>query len=45
MGTLGEGYTWMMSIVQSSYRPKALPSSLYDAMIFVYQGEPIEIVE
>ena len=45
MGSLGEGYTWMMRIVQSSYRPKALPSSLYDAMIFVYEGEPIEIIE
>ena len=45
MGTLGEGYTWMMRIVQNSYRPKALPVSLYDAMIFVYEGEPIEIIE
>lgn len=44
MGTLGEGYTWMMRIVQSSYRPKALPVSLYDAMIFVYEGDPIEII-
>ena len=45
MGTLGEGYTWMMRVVQSSYRPKVLPVSLYDAMIFVYEGEPIEIIE
>ena len=44
MGSLGEGYTWMMRIVQSSYRPKAMPSGLYDAMIFVYEGSPIEIV-
>ena len=44
MGTLGEGYTWMMRIVQSSYRPKAIPSGLYNAMIFVYEGSPIEIV-
>ena len=45
MGSLGEGYTWMMRIVQSSYRPKAMPSGLYDAMIFVYEGSPIEIME
>ncbi len=45
MGSLGEGYTWMMRIVESSYRPKALPVSLYDAMIFVYEGEPIEIIQ
>ena len=45
MGSLGEGYTWMMRIVQSSYRPKAMPSGLYDAMIFVYEGSPIEIIE
>ena len=44
MGSLGEGYTWMMRIVQSSYRPKAMPSGLYDAMIFVYEGSPIEII-
>lgn len=44
MGSLGEGYTWMMRIVESSYRPKALPVSLYDAMIFVYEGSPIEII-
>jgi hypothetical protein len=35
----------MMRIVQSSYRPKAMPSGLYDAMIFVYEGSPIEIIE
>ena len=45
MGSLGEGYTWIMRIVQSSYRPKAMPSGLYDAMIFVYEGSPIEIIE
>lgn len=45
MGSLGEGYTWMMRIVESSYRPKALPVSLYDAIIFVYEGEPIEIIQ
>ena len=45
MGSLGEGYTWMMRIVQSSYRPKAMPGGLYDAMIFVYEGSPIEIME
>lgn len=45
MESLGEGYTWMMRIVQSSYRPKAMPSGLYDAMIFVYEGSPIEIIE
>ena len=45
MGSLGEGYTWIMRIVQSSYRPKAMPSGLYDAMIFVYEGSPIEIME
>ena len=44
MGSLGEGYTWMMRIVQSSYRPKAMPIGLYDAMIFVYEGSPIEII-
>ena len=44
MGSLGEGYTWMMRIVQSSYRPKAMPSGLYNAMIFVYEGSPIEII-
>ena len=44
MGSLGEGYTWIMRIVQSSYRPKAMPSGLYDAMIFVYEGSPIEII-
>lgn len=45
MGSLGEGYTWIMRIVQSSYKPKAMPSGLYDAMIFVYEGSPIEIIE
>ena len=44
MGSLGEGYTFMMKIMPSSHRIKGNPMDYYDSMIFVYSAEPIEVL-
>lgn len=43
MGSLGEGYSWTMHIFPMSHRIKAVPITLYDGMIFVYDATPISV--
>lgn len=45
MGSLGEGYTWTMHLFPMSHRIKAKPIDLYDAMIYIYQTAPIEVLQ
>lgn len=45
MGSLGEGYTWVMKFVPYSYIIEKSPKEIFDSMIFVYQASPIEIIE
>ena len=45
MGSLGEGYTWVMKFVPYSYRIEKSPKEIFDSMIFVYEANPIEIIE
>lgn len=45
MGSLGEGYTWVMKFVPYSYRIENSPKAIFDSMIFVYETHPIEIIE
>lgn len=45
MGSLGEGYSFLMRFLNSSHRISGVPVKLYDGMIFVYSAEPIEIIE
>lgn len=45
MGSLGEGYTWVMKFVPYSYRIEKSPKEIFDSMIFVYETHPIEIIE
>lgn len=40
-GSLGEGYSPLMSIYPPSNRIKTPPRDLYDSMIFVYEASPI----
>ncbi|MGT2754302.1 erythromycin esterase family protein [Streptococcus ovis] len=42
MGSLGEGYSFLMHLLPSSHRIKEVPRTLYDAMIFVEKAEPIK---
>lgn len=45
MMQLGEGYTFLMRLLPDrSYRLKGIPSEHYDAMIFLYEAHPIEIL-
>lgn len=43
MGSLGEGYSFLMKVLPYTNRIKEIPIDLYDSMIFVYQANPIEI--
>ena len=45
MGSLGEGYTWVMKFIPYSYRIEKSPKEIFDSMIFVYQASPIKIIE
>ena len=45
MGSLGESYTFMMTFMPSSHRINGNPMDYYDAMIFVYSAEPIEVLQ
>lgn len=45
MGSLGEGYTFLMKLLPQSYRTADIPTELYDAMIFVYSASPITLTE
>jgi len=45
MGSLGEGYSWVMKLMPTSYRIKEKPVDLYDAMIFIYYAKPIKVIE
>lgn len=45
MGSLGEGYTFLMKLLPQSYRTADIPAELYDAMIFVYSASPITLTE
>lgn len=44
MGSLGESYSILMNFVPRSYRVSRIPQEAYDAMIFVANATPIEIV-
>ena len=43
MGTLGEGYAFMMRIFPQSYRLQDIPERCYDSMIFVANAKPIVV--
>ena len=45
MGSLGEGYTWVMKFVPYSYRIEESPKEIFDSMIFVYEANPTDIIE
>lgn len=42
MGSLGEGYSFLMTFLPMSNRVKQIPKNLYDAMIFIYKANPIQ---
>ena len=44
MGSLGEGYTWLMNFLPTSHRLNAKPADLYNAMIFFYETTPIQVL-
>ena len=45
MMQLGEGYTFLMRLLPDrSYRLKGAPAVYYDAMLFLYEAHPIEIL-
>lgn len=45
MMQLGEGYTFLMRLLPDrSYRLKGAPAAYYDAMLFLYEAHPIEIL-
>lgn len=45
MMQLGEGYTFLMRLLPDrSYRLKGVPAAYYDAMLFLYEAHPIEIL-
>ena len=41
MGSLGEGYNFLMKLIPTSHRVSDIPSQLYSAMIYVYKASPI----
>lgn len=46
MMQLGEGYTFLMRLLPDrSYRLKGVPAAYYDAMLFLYEAHPIEILK
>lgn len=42
---LGEGYSFVMRFFPNSYRVKSAPVQRYDSMIYLYEGNPIELLE
>ena len=44
-GSLGESYTPAMKVVKKMVQVNVAPSKMYDAMIFVYDATPTEILE
>ena len=42
---LGEGYAFVMRFVPKSYRVESEPVQRYDSMIYLYEGNPIELLE
>ena len=44
MGTLGEGYSFIMRLLPPSYRIFQPPAVLYDSMIFVADATPTKII-
>lgn len=45
MMQLGEGYIFLMRLLPDrSYRLKGVPAAYYDAMLFLYEAHPIEIL-
>lgn len=44
-GSLGEGYSFMMHLLPTSHRIQIPPANMYNAMIFTYEAEPIEVLE
>lgn len=46
MMQLGEGYTFLMRLLPDrSYRLQGAPAACYDAMLFLYEAHPIEILK
>ena len=45
MGSLGEEYYFFMKFLPITYIIRETPAKLYDAMIFLYDATPIEILE
>ena len=46
MMQLGEGYSFLMRLLpDQTYRLKGIPKEHYDAMLFLYEAHPIEILE
>ena len=43
MGSLGEGYNFLMALIPRTYRVWRSPAETYDAMIFVTDAHPTEI--
>ena len=42
---LGEGYSFVMRFFPNSYRVKSEPVQRYDSIIYLYEGNPIELLE
>ena len=42
---LGEGYSFLLRFLPNSYRVKGAPVQRYDSMIYLYEGNPIELLE
>ena len=42
---LGEGYSFLLRFLPNSYRVKGSPVQRYDSMIYLYEGNPIELLE
>lgn len=45
MGSLGEMYSILYRIISRGYRVWVSPAELYDAMIYVSDAHPIEVIE
>lgn len=45
MGSLGEGYSFIMKVVPYMHRIYKVPAEFYDGMIFVYEATPIKVIQ
>lgn len=45
MGSLGEGYSFIMKVAPYMHRIYKVPAEFYDGMILVYNTTPIEVIE